>query len=67
MNLVNVMIHRKEIEINEEMLMNAEEVFLTNSIYNIRWVASVNAKKYRNDFTQKIFNALCKTNAAGFC
>lgn len=57
----------KEIEINEEMLMNADEFFLTNSIYNMRWVASVNEKNYPNDFTKKIFNALCKTNAAGFC
>lgn len=57
----------KEIEINEEMLMNAEEIFLSNSIYNIRWVASANDKIYSNHYTQKIFRALCKTNAAGFC
>ncbi len=56
-----------EIEINEEILMNAEEVFLSNSIYNIRWVASINDKNYRNDDTKKIFNALCRTYATVFC
>jgi len=46
----------KEITIDE--LMNADEVFLTNSIYNIRWVQQIDNKKYSNDLTLKIYSAV---------
>jgi len=42
-------------EISIDDLMNADEVFLTNSIYNIRWVQGIGEKKYSNALTQKIY------------
>lgn len=57
----------KEEAITEELLMDADEVFLSNSIYNIRWVASVNGKTYGFEQTQKILALLNKTNASLFC
>ncbi|MEP7164255.1 MAG: aminotransferase class IV [Ferruginibacter sp.] len=56
-----------ETEITKEMLLDADEVFLSNSIYNIRWVAAIETKKYSNIITRKIFEALSKTKAAVFC
>ena len=49
----------KEITTND--LLNAEEVFLTNSIYNIRWVQRCNEKAYTNTLTKKIYNAVTAT------
>jgi branched-chain amino acid aminotransferase len=46
-----------------EDLQHADEVFLTNSMYNIRWVQSIGDKKLGNAFTQKIFNAFFSTNS----
>ncbi|MFZ1527530.1 MAG: aminotransferase class IV [Ferruginibacter sp.] len=48
----------KETELTEEMLLNADEVFLSNSIFNIRWVGQVEQKKYTNSHVQKIVDAL---------
>ena len=42
-------------------LMDADEVFLSNSIYNIRWVQNIGEKKYGNSFTQKIYSILALT------
>jgi branched-chain amino acid aminotransferase len=47
---------QKQITVDE--LMNADEVFLTNSIYNIRWVQQIANKKYNNILTQKIYSSL---------
>jgi branched-chain amino acid aminotransferase len=44
-------------------LLNADEVFLTNSIYNMRWVQSIGDKKYSNEQTQKIYAAIFSTNS----
>jgi branched-chain amino acid aminotransferase len=44
-------------------LLDADEVFLTNSIYNMRWVQSVGDKKYTNTQTQKIYAAFFSTNS----
>lgn len=41
-----------------EDLLAADEVFLTNSIYNLRWVQSFEEKKYSNLQVQKIYSAL---------
>jgi branched-chain amino acid aminotransferase len=57
---------REEI-ITEQMLMEADEVFLTNSIYNIRWVAEIENKSYQNRKTLEIFYRLSKTNPSIFC
>ncbi len=50
-----------ESEITIENLENADEVFLSNSIHNIRWVQSVGDKKYDNKYTQKIFSSFHST------
>ncbi|HQW84511.1 MAG TPA: aminotransferase class IV [Ferruginibacter sp.] len=50
----NVQVIEKEITIEE--LMNADEVFLTNSIQNIRWVQSIGNKKYNNPYTKNIYD-----------
>ena len=42
-------------------LANADEVFLTNSIYNIRWVQRLGEKEYGNRLTQKIYTAILPT------
>lgn len=42
-------------------LMQAEEVFVTNSIYHIRWVQSIAEKKYSNSLTQKIYSTIIPT------
>lgn len=50
-----------EIALTENDLLQADEVFLTNSIYNLRWVQSIAEKSYRNGFTQKIYSLLSQT------
>jgi len=49
----------KEITIDE--LLNADEIFLTNSIYNIRWVKHIADKTFGNWLTQKIYAGLQST------
>jgi branched-chain amino acid aminotransferase len=49
----------KPIDIAE--LLEADEVFLTNSIYNIRWVSSIGNKRFGNTITQKIYAELIPT------
>ena len=49
----------KAITVDE--LLNADEVFLTNSIYNLRWVKSINDKNFGNTLTQKIYTAVAPT------
>jgi branched-chain amino acid aminotransferase len=49
----------KEISISE--LMDADEVFLTNSIYNIRWVKGIGDSSFQNSFTDQFFLALQPT------
>ena len=56
-----------ETEITKEMLLEADEVFLSNSIYNIRWVAAMADKKYSNILTRQFFENLHQTNPAVFC
>lgn len=59
LNLTGFTCSEKEITIEE--LLYADEVFLTNSIYNIRWVKSVNDQSFGNTFIQKIYAALGPT------
>jgi branched-chain amino acid aminotransferase len=42
-------------------LLTADEVFLTNSIYNIRWVKQIENAVYKNIVTQKIFEKIFAT------
>lgn len=57
----------EETNVSIDMLLNADEVFLTNAIYNIRWVKSVEDKHYAVTETQKIFYQLAKTNPHIIC
>ncbi len=45
-------------QITVDDLLNAEEVFVTNSIHNIRWVQCIGDKKYSNTATQKIYTSI---------
>jgi branched-chain amino acid aminotransferase len=51
----------REAAINVEELLGADEVFLTNSIFNIRWVQTIGNKKYANRYTQKIYSNILST------
>ncbi|MEO6546426.1 MAG: aminodeoxychorismate lyase [Ferruginibacter sp.] len=42
-------------------LLNADEVFLTNSLYNTRWVQNIDDVIYKNSITQKIFTDIVQT------
>ncbi len=42
-------------------LLDADEVFLTNSIYNIRWVSSIGNKRFGSTIAQKIYADLIPT------
>jgi branched-chain amino acid aminotransferase len=44
-----------------ENLLTADEVFLTNSIYNIRWVQRIGETTYQNTVTQQIFADIIQT------
>ena len=57
----------EETEIRIKTLMEADEVFLTNSIYNIRWAAGIDDKKYTNVIARKIYEHLRQTNPGVFC
>ncbi len=50
-----------EKEISVEALLNADEVFLTNSIYNVRWVQRIGDTTYRNDITKNIISGIIPT------
>jgi branched-chain amino acid aminotransferase len=44
--------------ITPQQLFDAEEVFLTNAVYNIRWVKQIDSAEYGNALTQKIYSLL---------
>jgi len=47
-----------EKELTQEDILNADEVFITNTIRNIQWVQSINNKTYSNAMIKKICIAL---------
>ncbi len=51
----------KEKPVTIEELENAEEVFLSNAIYGIRWVKQFRSKNYQSIVTREIFQSLIKT------
>lgn len=57
----------QECSLTKEMLLDADEVFLSNSIYNIRWVAGIDQKKYSNTITRSIYEKLSQTKSDVFC
>lgn len=52
-------IHQEEI--SEQDLLSAEEMFLTNSIYDLRWVRSFKTKNYSCENTLAIYNQFIST------
>lgn len=60
-NILNLNGQVVEKEISPIDLQEAEEVFLTNSMYHIRWVQRIGDITYKNSMTQKIYSALQPT------
>jgi aminodeoxychorismate lyase len=52
----------QEIALTKPMVLNADEVFLTNAINNIKWVRQIEDKTYSNAFTQKIVHLVFQPN-----
>ena len=50
-----------ETEINIDALLSADEVFLTNSMYNIRWVQRIGKKQYTHSVIEKIYSSFIPT------
>ena len=64
-NIINQLV-KDDLEIIEgkitiEDLLDADEVFLSNSIYYIRWVQRIGDKEYTNSLTQKIYSSFLST------
>lgn len=53
-NLKPYVILEKKLSIND--LLDADEIFLTNAIYHIKWVKSFKEKSYTNLHTTEIYN-----------
>ena len=47
-----------QIEISEQLLLEADEVFCTNAVQGIRWVKSFAGKEYGNTLTRQIYKQL---------
>ena len=60
-NILNFNGRVVEKDISIADLLEAEEVFLTNSMYHIRWVQRIGEKTYQNGTTHKIYSALQPT------
>lgn len=50
-----------EKKITTEELFAADEIFLTNSIYNMRWVQRIGDKTFSNSTIQKIYSTILPT------
>lgn len=51
----------KQTAITQNALADADEVFITNAIYNIRWIQNINNKQYSSLLTQKIYSGFLAT------
>ena len=56
-----------ETQITKSFLLDADEAFLSNSIYNIRWVGALENTNYTNVEIQKINELLQRKQAAIYC
>ena len=56
-----------ETSVTKGDLFNADEVFLSNSIYNIRWVANIEETNYTNEVVFKIVDSLKRKESSVFC
>jgi branched-chain amino acid aminotransferase len=54
-NMTKLAIELVEKEISISELFDADEVFLTNSVYNIRWVQGIGDISFQNNFTHQFF------------
>lgn len=50
-----------EKKLTEDDLLHADECFLTNSIYQLRWVKNFRNKNYANSSVKKIYNHILQT------
>ncbi|MEO6221518.1 MAG: hypothetical protein ABIO81_13880, partial [Ginsengibacter sp.] len=58
-NLENYKVVEKALTVND--LLNANEFFLTNSIYHLRWIKTFRDRNYGNSTTKKIYEHIIKT------
>jgi branched-chain amino acid aminotransferase len=56
-----------EKELTIEDLADADEIFLTNSVYNIRWVAGLENRVYSNQQVKALDMHLRQTNPGLYC
>ena len=65
MHIITTLVANKvqvvQTKISLQVLMGADEIFLSNSIYGLRWVQCIGDKKYKNAYTQKIYSILKQT------
>ena len=52
--------------ITQQELMEADELFLTNSILNIKWIGRIGDKQYHSKKTKEIADTLSQTNPLVF-
>jgi branched-chain amino acid aminotransferase len=52
----------KQGELTEELLLQADECFLTNAIQGIRWVSQYREKQFASHLTKQIFDTILSTN-----
>lgn len=53
--------HVKEKQLTVEELLTSDEIFLTNSIYNLRWVQRIGDTVFKNTLTRKIYTNIIPT------
>ena len=58
-NLKKYGIIERNLSVND--ILNADEFFLTNSIYNMRWVSSFKERKYSNAISKEIYAHILQT------
>lgn len=56
-----------ETSVTKDMLAEADEVFISNAVHPIRWVASLENKKYSNSFIMQLHAQLKQTIPELFC
>jgi branched-chain amino acid aminotransferase len=59
--LINSSWRLVEKDLTVEELLNADEVFLTNSIYNLRWVQSIGDSHFQSGISKQIYMELIQT------
>ena len=67
-NSLSVLNYKVEaISVSKNLLLESDEVFLSNSIYNIRWILSLENRNYKNIEIQKINELLQRKYSKVFC